>query len=56
MYVRGLGDRYSKTLVNGLELPGLDPDRNTLPLDIFPTNLIDNLLVKKYFALILLTL
>ena len=47
VYVRGLGDRYSKTLVNGLELPGLDPDRNTLPLDIFPTNLIDNLLVKK---------
>ncbi len=47
VYVRGLGDRYSKTTVNGMELPGLDPDRNTLPLDIFPTNLIDNLIVKK---------
>ncbi len=29
VYVRGLGDRYSKTLLDGLEVPGLDPDRNT---------------------------
>lgn len=47
VYVRGLGDRYSKTLLNGMELPGLDPDRNTIPMDIFPTNIIENLLVKK---------
>lgn len=47
VYVRGLGDRYSKTTLNGMELPGLDPDRNTIPMDIFPTNLIDNILVKK---------
>ena len=45
--VRGLGDRYSKTLLGGLEVPGLDPDRNTLQLDVFPTNLLDNLLVSK---------
>ncbi len=47
VYVRGLGDRYSKTTLNGMELPGLDPDRNTIPMDIFPSNLIDNLIVKK---------
>jgi len=47
IYVRGLGDRYSKTTLNGMELPGLDPDRNTIPMDIFPTNLIENILVKK---------
>lgn len=47
VYVRGLGDRYSKTTLNGMELPGLDPDRNTIPLDIFPTNLIENIIVKK---------
>ncbi len=47
VYVRGLGDRYSKTLLGGLEVPGLDPDRNTLQLDVFPTNLLDNLLVSK---------
>ncbi|NNK81213.1 MAG: TonB-dependent receptor plug domain-containing protein, partial [Flavobacteriales bacterium] len=38
VYVRGLGDRYSKTTLNGMEIPGLDPDRNSLQLDIFPSN------------------
>lgn len=47
VFVRGLGDRYSKTVLNGLEVPGLDPDRNTLQLDVFPTNLIENILVSK---------
>jgi hypothetical protein len=35
VYVRGLGDRYSKTLLGNVEVPGLDPDRNTLQLDVF---------------------
>ncbi|WP_405370445.1 TonB-dependent receptor domain-containing protein [Nonlabens sp. Asnod2-A12] len=47
VYVRGLGDRYTKTLLNGMEVPGLDPDRNALQLDIFPTGVIENLQVKK---------
>ena len=47
VYIRGLGDRYSKTLLGGLEVPGLDPDKNTLQLDIFPTNLLDNILISK---------
>ena len=47
VFVRGLGDRYSKTLLGGLEVPGLDPDKNTLQLDIFPTNLIDNIIINK---------
>jgi outer membrane receptor for ferrienterochelin and colicin len=47
VYVRGLGDRYTKTLLNGMEVPGLDPDRNTLQLDIFPTNTLENLQVIK---------
>ncbi len=50
IYVRGLGDRYSKTILNGMEIPGLDPDRNSLQMDIFPTNLIDNMLVSKNFT------
>ncbi len=50
VFVRGLGDRYTKTLLNNLEVPGLDPDRNTLQLDIFPTNLLDNLIVVKSFT------
>jgi TonB-dependent receptor len=50
VYVRGLGDRYSKTTLNNLDIPGLDPDRNSLQLDIFPTNLIDNIIVSKNFT------
>ena len=33
-----------------MDVPGLDPDRNTLQLDIFPTNLIDNIIVLKSFT------
>ncbi|NRA50708.1 MAG: TonB-dependent receptor [Phaeodactylibacter sp.] len=50
VYVRGLGDRYSKTTLNGVDIPGLDPDRNTIQMDIFPTSLIDNLVVSKNFT------
>lgn len=47
VYVRGLGDRYTKSILNGVDIPGLDPDRNTIPMDIFPTNIVDNLIVVK---------
>ncbi len=50
VYVRGLGDRYTKTTLNGLDVPGLDPDRNTIQMDIFPSNLIDNIVINKTFA------
>lgn len=50
VFVRGLGDRYTKSILNGMDVPGLDPDRNTLQLDIFPTNLIDNIIVLKSFT------
>jgi outer membrane receptor protein involved in Fe transport len=50
VYVRGLGDRYTKTMMNNMDIPGLDPDRNSIQIDIFPTNLIDNMIVLKSFA------
>lgn len=50
VYIRGLSDRYSKTLLNGAELPGLDPNRNTVQMDLFPTNTLDNLIVYKTFS------
>lgn len=50
VFVRGLGDRYTKTLLNGVEVPGLDPDRNTIQMDIFPTTVIDNIVVNKTFV------
>ncbi len=50
VFVRGLGDRYTKTILNGLDIPGLDPDRNSIQMDIFPTSIIDNLVVNKSFS------
>ena len=50
VYVRGLGDRYTKTTLNGMDIPGLDPDRNTVQMDLFPSNLIDNIIVLKTFT------
>ncbi|MCB0644670.1 MAG: carboxypeptidase-like regulatory domain-containing protein, partial [Phaeodactylibacter sp.] len=50
VYIRGLGDRYSKTTLNSAEIPGLDPNRNTVQMDLFPTNLIDNIVVYKTFT------
>mgnify|MGYP006145508861 CR=1 FL=1 len=50
VYIRGLGDRYTKTVLNGVDIPGLDPDRNTIQMDIFPTNVIDNIVVSKSFT------
>lgn len=50
VYVRGLGDRYTRTTLNGIQIPGLDPDKNSLQMDIFPANLIDNIIAHKNFS------
>lgn len=50
VYVRGLGDRYTKSILNGIDIPGLDPDRNTIQMDIFPTSILENLIVIKSSA------
>lgn len=47
VYVRGLGDRYTKSILNGMDIPGLDPDKNTIQMDIFPTNILENIIVYK---------
>ena len=47
VYVRGLGDRYTKSILNGIDIPGLDPDRNTVQMDLFPTNILDNVIIIK---------
>lgn len=49
-YVRGLGDRYSQTLLNGLQIPGLDPERNSVQLDLIPAQLLENITVSKTFS------
>lgn len=45
--VRGLADRYVQTAVNGGRIPTLDPFTNNINLDIFPTGLVDNLVITK---------
>lgn len=48
--IRGLGDRYSISQLNGLNLPSIDPYRNSAQLDLIPTNLLDNLITAKTFT------
>ncbi|HVR74450.1 MAG TPA: TonB-dependent receptor plug domain-containing protein, partial [Planctomycetota bacterium] len=50
VYVRGLGDRYSQTLLNGSFLPSPEPDRRAVPLDLFPTNLLDSISIAKTYS------
>ncbi|MDR9388288.1 MAG: TonB-dependent receptor [Balneolaceae bacterium] len=50
VYVRGLGDRYSTTHLNGVELPSADPNKKAFNLDLFPSDLIDNIVTKKTFT------
>ena len=50
VYVRGLGDRYSLALLNGLPLPSPEPLRRVVPLDIFPTDVIASSLVQKSYS------
>lgn len=45
--VRGLADRYIVTTVNGSRIPTLDPFTNNISLDMFPTGLVDNLIINK---------
>ncbi|MCR9129414.1 MAG: TonB-dependent receptor [Alphaproteobacteria bacterium] len=48
--VRGLNERYSNTLINGSPLASPEPFRRAVPLDLFPTSLISNVLVQKTFS------
>jgi TonB-dependent receptor len=50
VYVRGLGDRYTRTTFNSMTIPGLDPDRNDVQIDIFPTSVLENVIVYKTFS------
>ncbi|MCC3861764.1 TonB-dependent receptor domain-containing protein [Pseudemcibacter aquimaris] len=48
--VRGLSERYTSTLLNGMELPSPDPLKRAVPLDIFPTSLVSGVLVQKTYS------
>lgn len=45
--IRGLNDRYNAALLNGAPLPSSEPDRKAFSFDIFPSNMLDNLIITK---------
>ncbi|MDE0064113.1 MAG: TonB-dependent receptor [Gammaproteobacteria bacterium] len=50
VYVRGLGERYSSTLLDGARISSPVPFQKTVPLDIVPNSIVRNLLVQKTFS------
>ena len=49
LIVRGLGDRYSSTTLNGLPIASPNPDNKLIPLDIFPSSAVQNITVSKVY-------
>lgn len=49
-YIRGIGDRYNNTLLNGANLPSTDPEKKSFSYDIFPASLIENVITAKTFT------
>jgi len=50
IYVRGLGERYSSVLLNGAAIPSPDPTRRVVPLDLFPTDVLEGVVVQKTYT------
>ena len=50
VYVRGLGERYSSVLLNGAQIPSPDPTRRVVPLDLFPTEMLEGVVVQKSYS------
>jgi TonB-dependent receptor len=49
VFVRGLGERYSNTTLNGAVLPTTEPEKKVVPLDLFPSGLIENVKITKSY-------
>lgn len=50
IYIRGLGERYSSSSLNGAQIPSPDLTRNVIPLDVFPTAIVRSLRVQKSWS------
>ena len=50
VYVRGLGERYSSTLLNRARISSPVPFQKTVPLDLVPNNIVKSLLVQKTYS------
>lgn len=50
VFVRGLGERYTTSSLNGARIPSPDPEKKTVPLDLFPTGLLQSVSTVKTFT------
>lgn len=50
VFVRGLGERYTTTSLNGSRVPSPEPERRVVPLDLFPSNLLEAITTSKTFT------
>lgn len=50
VFVRGLNERYSQALLDGTPLPSPEPLKRVVPLDLFPTNVLDTIEVQKTYS------
>ncbi len=50
VFVRGLGERYTTTELNGSRIPSPEPDRKVVPLDLFPSTLLEGITTSKTFT------
>ncbi|OXA71874.1 TonB-dependent receptor [Flavobacterium aquidurense] len=50
VFVRGLGDRYNSTSMNGLPIPSNDPERKNIALDLFSTDIVEYISIDKSYG------
>lgn len=48
--VRGLADRYNQAMLNGILLTSTEPDRKAFSFDMFPAQIVDNIVINKAFV------
>jgi hypothetical protein len=50
VFVRGLGERYTTTSLNGARIPSPEPEKRVVPLDLFPAGLLEGVTTSKTFT------
>jgi hypothetical protein len=50
VFIRGTSERYNNTTLNGVLLPSTDPDKKAFSFDLFPSNLLENIIISKTFT------
>lgn len=50
VFIRGTSERYNITTLNGALIPSTEPDKKSFSFDIFPSNLLENIIISKTFT------